>query len=59
MNTQQVVDLAVQAGCEVIDYGDHYCIKQTVEVSLVITVPNVTHLAVKVVEKIKELLCLE
>lgn len=59
MSSQQVVDLAIKAGCDVVDYGDHYCIKRAVEVSLVITMPNVTNLAAKLVEKIKELLNLD
>lgn len=59
MDSQQIVDLAIKAGCEVIDYGDYFCIKREVEVSLVITLPNVVNLAAKLVEKIKELLGLD
>lgn len=59
MSSQQIVDLAISAGCDVVDYGDHYCIKRVVEVTVVVTLPNVSNLATLLVEKIKALLNLD
>lgn len=56
MSSQEIITLAVNAGCEVIDYGDHYCIKKNLEINIVVTVPKVTHLIAQLVEKVKAIL---
>lgn len=56
MSSQEIVSLALNAGYEVIDYGDHYCIKKHLEISVVVTIPKVTHLVLQLVEKVKAVL---
>lgn len=56
MSSQEIISIAVNAGCEVIDYGDHYCIRKNLDVSVVVIIPKVTHLIAQLVEKVKTVL---
>lgn len=56
MSSQDLITLVVNAGYEAIDYGDHYCIKRELEVSIVVVIPKVPHLISKLVEKVKVIL---
>lgn len=56
MKTQELISIAVYAGCEVIEYDNHYCLRKDFSANIVITVPKVSDLVVQLVEKIKELL---
>lgn len=56
MSSQEIISIAVNAGCEVIDYGDHYCIRKNLDVSVVVIIPKVTHLIAQLVEKVKAVL---
>lgn len=56
MSSHEIITLAVNAGCEVIDYGDHYCIKKNLEINIVVTIPKVTHLIAQLAEKVKAIL---
>ncbi|MFR4354345.1 MAG: hypothetical protein ACLT21_06590 [Oscillospiraceae bacterium] len=53
MSSQEIISLAINAGCEVIDYGDHYCVKKHLDINVVVTIPKVTHLIAQLVEKVK------
>lgn len=53
MSTQELVSIAMEAGCEVIEYEGHYCVRRTLAVNIVVTVPKVTYLIAQLVDKIK------
>ena len=52
MNSQVLLSLALSAGCEVTEYTDHYCIKRTVDVNIVVTMPKMVFLVKSLVDKI-------
>lgn len=56
MNTQELISIAVNAGYEVIEYDNHYCLKKDFSANIVVTVPKVSDLVVQLVEKVKKLL---
>lgn len=56
MTPQELVSIAVEAGCEVIEYEDHFCIRKTLNVSVVVTIPKVKLLVAQLVDKIKSAL---
>lgn len=56
MNTQDLIRVACNAGCEVVEYENHYCVKRTFEISVTVTIPKAKELLVELVEKIRELL---
>ncbi len=56
MKTQELISIAVNAGCEVIEYNNHYCIKNDFSINIVVTVPKVGELVTQLVEKVRELL---
>lgn len=56
MDPQEIIVLAVNAGCEVIDYEDHYCVKKQLDINVVITIPKASCLITQLVEKIKAIL---
>lgn len=54
--SQELIRLALDAGCEVIDYDTCFCIKRTLSASVVVTIPNASYLVKELVEKVKALL---
>ena len=56
MSSQQLVELAIHSGCEVIDYGSHFYVRKSVDVSVSVTIPNVAYLAAQLVAKIRAVL---
>ena len=56
MDSQEIITLAVNAGYEVVEYNDHYCIKKNLEINVVVTIPKVTRLIAQLVEKVKAIL---
>ena len=56
MSSQEMISLALKAGCEVTEYDDHYCVKRTLDVSVVVTFPKVAVLVRELVAKIKDTL---
>lgn len=54
MNTQDFISIAIEAGCEIIEYEKHYCLRHSVKV--VVTVPKVEILIPSLVERIKDIL---
>lgn len=53
MSSQEIISIAVKAGCEVIDYGDHYCVRKKLDVNIVVTIPKMTYLVAQLIEKVK------
>lgn len=53
MNSQDLISIAVSAGCEIVEYDTHYCVRRNVDVTIVVTIPKVTHLVMQLAEKIK------
>ena len=53
MCSEELVCLAIDAGCEVFDYDSHFCIKRTFSVTVTVTIPNVSYLVAELVEKVK------
>lgn len=56
MTPQELVSIAVKAGCEVIEYDGHFCVRKTLDIDIVVTIPKVTVLVAQLVEKIKSAL---
>lgn len=56
MTTNQFLSLAVRAGVEVEEYETHYCLKQSVEVRVVVTLPKVAYIATMLLGKLKAIL---
>lgn len=56
MTTNQFLSLAVKAGVEIEEYETHYCLKKSVEVRVVVTLPKVTYIAAMLLEKLKAIL---
>lgn len=56
MKPQELISLAIRSGCEVIEYDDHFCIRKSLDVNVIVTVPKVAHLVTQLVEKIKNTL---
>lgn len=56
MNTQDLIRLACNAGCEVVEYEHYYCVKRTIEISVTVTIPKVRELLAELIKKIRELL---
>ncbi len=56
MKTQELISIAVNAGCEVTEYDNHFCIRKNLNAEVVVTVPKVSELVMQLVEKIKALL---
>lgn len=59
MDSQEIISIAVNSGCEVTDYGDHYCVRKKLDINVVVTIPKATYLAAKLVEKIRAALGLK
>ena len=56
MSSQEIITLAVNADCEIIDYGDHYWVKKRLDVDIAVTIPKVPYLMSQLVEKIISML---
>ena len=56
MDTQRLISVAVEAGYEVIEYDNHFCLKHNLKVEIVVTVPKVTTLVPELFQKIKDIL---
>ena len=56
LSSQEFISVAVSAGCEVVDYGDHVCVKSSVDVHVMVTIPKVSYLAARLLEKAKAVL---
>jgi hypothetical protein len=53
MSTQEIISVAASSGCEVIEYGDYYCVRRELDITVVVTIPKAKHLIAQLVEKIK------
>lgn len=53
MSSHELISIAVSAGCEVVDYGSHYCVKQKLDIQVVVTIPKMTYLVAQLVDKVK------
>ena len=53
MQTQQLISMSINAGCEIVEYDTHYCVRKNVDVSIVVTIPKAAYLVMQLVEKIK------
>lgn len=56
MTPQELISVAVKTGCEVIEYEGHFCVRKTLDIDIVVTIPKVTVLVAQLVEKIKSVL---
>lgn len=56
MTSQELISIAVSAGCEIVEYDTHYCVRRNVDIAIVVTVPKVTNLVMQLVERIKDTL---
>lgn len=56
MTPQELVSIAVKAGYEVVEYEEHFCVRKTLDISVVVTVPKVKLLVAQLVDKIKSAL---
>lgn len=56
MTTNEFLSLAVKADIEVVEYDSHYCLRQSVEAHVVVTLPKVTYIATMLLERIKAIL---
>ena len=56
MNTQEFISIAVDAGYEITEYDDHYCIKHNLNFEIVVTIPKVINLVSPLLQKIKDIL---
>lgn len=53
MTPQELVSIAVRSGYEAIEYEGHYCVRKSLDVNIVVTIPKVKYLVAHLVEKIK------
>ena len=56
MDSQELISVALNAGCDVTEYADHFCIKRTFDLSVVVTLPKVSVLVRELVDKIMDIL---
>lgn len=56
MDAQGLISVAVEAGYEVVEYDDHYCLKHNLKVEVAVTVPKVTTLVPALLQKLKDIL---
>lgn len=56
MNLQDIIYIAVSAGCEVIEYDDHYCLRKENDICVLVTIPKTTYLLTQLFEKIRDAL---
>lgn len=56
MSPQELIRIAIHAGCEVTEYEDHFCVRKKLDIDVVVTVPKVTALVSQLVDKIKSVL---
>lgn len=54
MSTQEFISIAIEAGCEIIEYDKHYCLKHNFKV--MVTLPKVEKLVPPLVTKLKDIL---
>lgn len=56
MTPQELVSIAVKAGYEVIEYEELFCVRRTLDINIVVTIPKVRLLVAQLVDKIKSAL---
>ena len=56
MKPEELIKIAVEAGCEYKEYDSHYCIRSNVKVDVIVTIPKVPQLVSQLVEKVKQML---
>ena len=59
MSSEDFITIATNSELEVLDFGNHFCIIKRQGTVIVVTIPKVTDLIDKIVEKIKAVLGLK
>lgn len=56
VNLQDIICIAVSAGCEVIEYENYFCLRKETDVCVLVTIPKTTYLLTQLFEKIRDAL---
>lgn len=56
MKPEELLQIAIQAGCTYEEYETHYCLRSNLELKVIITIPKVQQLLPILVQHVKELL---